>query len=127
MNRGFLIIGAFILAAIITWMLLLLIIGGNRCPRTLPEQHYVCVMDEDCYFHPKYNCINYEPLDCVLADDLSARQQAGDLIECLCVSNRCFTRVRQETGGEGVEIPTPDRTDINISIEGNVSDLFETI
>lgn len=123
MNRGFIAIFAFILIALITWIVLLTTVGVQDCPERLPDSYLLCFINEDCYFHPKYNCINYDPLNCIIREDLGARQAASDLIECLCISNQCFTRVKTNATSPG---SAPEQPPINITVKpgSNITDIF---
>ena len=95
MNKNIIIGLVLILSLVIVWLILLSVATNRECPDALSEQYYYCERSEDCYFHPKYECINYRPLDCFISEDLSAKQQAQSLLECVCTGNECVTQVKR--------------------------------
>ena len=78
-----------IVSLVSVWIIIIAFTAGNDCPEQLPVSFYSCESDNDCYFHPKYDCINQQTLDCVIKEDLSARQQAASIFSCECVSDQC--------------------------------------
>ncbi len=93
MNKLFLVIG-FTAVMVSIWVILLSQLGGRECPDTLTSDYYSCNEAVDCYFHPKYECINaVKPLGCVINEDLSARQAAASLFECQCINSQCVTQI----------------------------------
>jgi hypothetical protein len=95
MNKGIILAGVLMLLLVIVWIAMLSLASNRDCPETLPSSYYYCEVNEDCFFHPKYDCISQQ-LSCVITEDLSARQQAQSLLECVCIDNECVTRVRQQ-------------------------------
>ena len=95
MNRGIIVGGVLMLSLVIVWFVIFSMITNRNCPDTLPSSYYTCDRSENCYFHPKYDCINYNSINCIINEDLSASQQAQGLLECNCVDNTCITQVRK--------------------------------
>ena len=75
------------------WVMIFLFSRTNYCPDRLPADYYYCESNEECFLHPKYDCINQKPLNCFIKEDLSASQEAASILMCDCVNKRCETKV----------------------------------
>lgn len=93
MNRNLILVIVFSVTITIIWALIIFLSGSPECPDRLPDNYYFCETNLDCSYHPKYECINDQPLNCVINEDLSAQQTVAPLLECKCVNNECKTQV----------------------------------
>ncbi len=91
MNKLLLVSIVLVLSLLIVWFLLFSVARPVECPDELSADYHSCVDDSDCYFNPKYACINVKPLSCVINEDLSARQGVASLFYCKCVDGYCKT------------------------------------
>ncbi|MFA5406447.1 MAG: hypothetical protein WC307_03780 [Candidatus Nanoarchaeia archaeon] len=94
MDRWVLLVVGFMVFAITVWVILLSSLGNNECPDKLTSDYLACDGDVDCYFHPKYECISINKnLDCIIKEDLSARQEIARLFQCYCINSKCVTQM----------------------------------
>ncbi len=90
MNQWVLLITLFIAVVIAIWAVLINVVMVRDCPSTLSSDYYACTGDTDCIFNPKYECINSSrELNCIIREDLSARQVAESALVCECINNTC--------------------------------------
>jgi len=92
-ERGFLVAFTLIIMLVLIWVVVLSFGNVASCPEKLPNDYYHCESTEDCFLHPKYDCINEKPLTCIISEDLAARQEIASMLGCDCVSNKCVTVV----------------------------------
>ena len=92
MKKWIILITTFMTALIIIWYVIINIAMIKECPNELTSDYYTCINDTDCTFHPKYECINMnKELRCIIKEDLSIKQEAGRVLTCKCINNKCIT------------------------------------
>jgi len=92
-ENGLLVTLTLVGVLVLIWVVVLSFGNVSSCPAKLPSDYYSCESIEDCFLHPKYDCINEKPLRCIVDEDLSARQEIAGLLGCDCVSNKCVTAI----------------------------------